>query len=81
MSDNGAKRVCIDGETDEILVEDKDRPRIDLCVISAVGYEGRGGGVDVSINPMIINNPVLLQAMIEDVRVILGRLEKKYLNK
>ena len=81
MSDNGAKRVCVDGVTDEILVEDKDRPRIYLCVISAVGYEGRGGGIDLQVNPWIISRPDLLQAMIEDVRVILGRLEKKYLNK
>ena len=81
MSDNGSREVHVDGTTGEMLIEDPSRPRIDLCYISAVGYSGRGGGVDVQINPMIINDPVLLQAMVEDVRVILGRIEKKYLNK
>lgn len=81
MSDNGSREVHVDCTTGEILVEDPSRPRFDLCHVSAVGHSGRGGGIYVQINPMIINNPVLLQAMIEGVREIFGRIEKKYLNK
>jgi hypothetical protein len=51
---------------------------IPLCGIYAVKTVQKGAGIDVRINPDILADPVVTQAFIQDMRIILDRIEEKY---
>lgn len=68
----------IDAATGVFHQRDTSAPCIPLCEMYAEKMT-TGGGLGVSFNPGLLEDPRMLRAFIDDARIILSRIEAAYL--
>ena len=69
-----AAEAFVDALSGKLLQYTED-PRIPICVIDAVKTVQGGSGIDVSVNPQVLEDPELVRAFVEDMRIILNGIE------